>query len=286
MRTCIVGVGLGASGFALQSGLFFASLTRLDAALADLVLFAYPSLVTVAAVLIGRERWSRRRVSALVISLAGVSLVLVGGGLAAIDTVGALLALASAVTYTVYVLVSDGALRGGGPLVFAALVVTGAAVSFIVTAAARGQIETPESGQIWLLLTVVALGCTVLPITALLAGMRRVGASTSSIVSSLEPPVTVGISFLAMGHLIGPGAARRRPARAGRRCRAAGARASVQAGIVGHPRAGGSCPPLRSSTLDQSIAGSRAKTSSTRAGSRNQASLCSSPSSCPAPQPA
>src|SRR5437870_3975752 len=47
-------LGLGACGYALQAGLYFSALERIDASLLSLLLYTYPALVTVAAVMLGR----------------------------------------------------------------------------------------------------------------------------------------------------------------------------------------------------------------------------------------
>src|SRR5687767_3244477 len=65
-------LALGAVGYATQSGLFFSALERMDASLLALVLYTYPVLVCVVAVLLGRERASARRTGALVVASTGV----------------------------------------------------------------------------------------------------------------------------------------------------------------------------------------------------------------------
>jgi drug/metabolite transporter (DMT)-like permease len=47
-RSVVAAVLLGAVGYALQSGLFFAALERMDASLLALVFYTYPAMVTVA----------------------------------------------------------------------------------------------------------------------------------------------------------------------------------------------------------------------------------------------
>ena len=103
---------LGLTLYGLETGLFFASLERIDVSLASLVICSYPALVVAGAVLLGRERASKRRVVALVVALAGVALVLAGGVGGALDPVGVALALAAAVIYAAYVLVSDRSSAG------------------------------------------------------------------------------------------------------------------------------------------------------------------------------
>src|SRR5690349_19746279 len=90
-RAVLVGLGMGAIGYAAQSGLFFAALERMDASLLALILYTYPALVLIGAVALGRERATPRRLVALAAALAGVALVLAGAASGAVDPVGALM---------------------------------------------------------------------------------------------------------------------------------------------------------------------------------------------------
>src|SRR3954471_303938 len=60
-RAVLVGLALGAVGYATQSGLFFGALQRLDASLLALLLYTSPAWVPLAAFALGRERPTRRR---------------------------------------------------------------------------------------------------------------------------------------------------------------------------------------------------------------------------------
>ena len=52
----LAALALGAVCYALQAGLFFAALERIDASLAVVLLYTSPAIVAVAAVVLGRER--------------------------------------------------------------------------------------------------------------------------------------------------------------------------------------------------------------------------------------
>ena len=58
-------LALGAVGYAMQAGLYFLALERMDASVLSLILYSYPALVTGAAILLRRESASRRRLVAL-----------------------------------------------------------------------------------------------------------------------------------------------------------------------------------------------------------------------------
>src|SRR3954451_7719429 len=108
-RDIAVGLGLGAFGYAIQAGCYFAALGRIDASLLALLLYTLPAIVAGAAVAIGRERMNARRLAALGLASPGLLFVLAGAKPGAIDPVGAALALTAAVVYSAYILVSDSA---------------------------------------------------------------------------------------------------------------------------------------------------------------------------------
>ena len=111
-RTVVAAFMMGALGYAAQSASYFAALDRIDASLLTLILYVYPVLVMVGAVALGRERWSRRRLAALGLALAGIVLVLVGAAGGRFDWVGAGLGLVAALVYTAYILAGDRLLAG------------------------------------------------------------------------------------------------------------------------------------------------------------------------------
>ncbi len=198
-RAVLIALGMGAIGYAAQSGLFFGALERMDASLLALILYTYPALVLVAAVALGRERATGRRVAALAVALAGVALVLVGAASGDIDPLGAAMGFAASLVYTVYILVGDR-VGGGIPLLaFVALVCTGATCTFAVASAVRGGPELDFGVAGWGWIGCIVLVSTVGAILLFFAGLKRVGPSAASILSTLEPVVTVGLAAAAFG---------------------------------------------------------------------------------------
>jgi drug/metabolite transporter (DMT)-like permease len=200
-RSAPIGLALGA-GYSAQAILFADSLTHLEAGLADLLYFAYPAVVAVLATLLRRERWSRRRTAAVAAAGAGIVIGVSGGG--TVDPAGVTLALLAALGYAGYVLASSALLKGIDPLGLAALLCTGAALVLGADALAHGD-PIPAPGPSGLaLIAATALLSTVLGIGAFLAGIRRLGPSRASIVSSVEPALTAAFGFAAFGNRFGP----------------------------------------------------------------------------------
>lgn len=203
-RDVLLALGLGACGYAAQAACYFLALQRIEASLLALLLYTFPAIVTVAAVLLGRERLEARRVVALALVSVGLALVLAAAGTGSLEGLGVALALGAAVVYSTYILVSDGVSRRLPALTLATLVCTGAAASLVIGTVAAGAFHpaavTP-AGWGWLVcLSVIS---TVGAIAMFFAGLARVGPTTASILSTVEPVVTVTLAFAVFGERLG-----------------------------------------------------------------------------------
>lgn len=198
------GILLGVICQSGQTFLFASALTRIDAALAILLLYAYPAMITVAAVLIGRERLTLRRVIALLVASAGVALVLSGPRGGGGDLLGVLLALGAAAVYTVTILTGHAILRATPPFTLAALVATGAAVTFTTAGVAGGGLRFNFTPWGWLPIIGLALCASVLATVANYAGISRVGPTVASILGTMEIPLGVVIATLLLGERLFP----------------------------------------------------------------------------------
>jgi drug/metabolite transporter (DMT)-like permease len=198
-RAVVVAVGLGAIGYASQAGLYFSALQRMDASLLSLILYTYPVLVTVAAVLLGRDWLTPRRWIALVVASGGTLLVLLGAGGMSFRPVGAALAFGSAIVYTAYILVSDTVVHRLPPVVLSTLVMSGAAGTLGLRAAVTGGVDLNFKIWGWFWLACIAVVSTVLAMLAFFAGLRRTGPSTTAILSTFEPVVTTALATLTLG---------------------------------------------------------------------------------------
>ena len=198
------GLLLGAVFQAGQTWLFGTALTRIDAALGILLLYAYPAMVTVGATLIGRERLSAQRVFALIIATAGVVLVVSGPHHGTHDVVGILLALGAAFVYTCTLLTGHAILRTVQPLTLAGLVATGAAITFTTTGLASGGLRFGFPLWGWLPIIGLAVCASVLATVANYAGITRVGPTVASILGTLEIPLGVALATIVLGERLGP----------------------------------------------------------------------------------
>ncbi|MEV0903030.1 DMT family transporter [Actinoplanes sp. NPDC049802] len=201
-RVLLVALGLGAVGYATQATLFFEALQLMDASLLSLILYTYPILVTVGSVLLGRDRLTPGRTLALLTASCGTLLVLLGAGGVAFHPLGALLAFGSALTYTVYILVSDRVVHTVPALPLSALVMTGAAAALTGKALATGGVDVAFAPAGWFWLACIVVVSTILAMLTFFAGLRRTGPSTAAILSTFEPVVTTALAALTLGELL------------------------------------------------------------------------------------
>jgi drug/metabolite transporter (DMT)-like permease len=201
-----IALALGAVGYAAQSGGYFAALDRMDASLLALLIYTFPTIVAVSAIALGRERASARTAGALGLASAGLVLVLAGARQGSLEPVGVLLGLGAAVVYAAYILSSQGVAERLGALGLSTLVCTGAAVSLTLAGIVNGDLQpgrVSAEGLGWL--AAIALVSTVGAIGLFFAGLRRIGPTATSILSTLEPVVTVALAFAVFGESLGPG---------------------------------------------------------------------------------
>jgi drug/metabolite transporter (DMT)-like permease len=203
-RDVAIALALGACAYAAQAGCFFAALERIDASLLSLLLYTFPAMVAVAAIALGRERAEAKRLAALALASIGLLLVLASARAGALDAVGALLALGAALVYTAYILVSQGVAGRIRPTLLSALVCTGAAVTLSAGSVLLGDLRPGDvSPAGWGWLAGIAVVSTVAAVSLFFAGLKRVGPTTASILSTVEPVVTVLLAFLGFGELLG-----------------------------------------------------------------------------------
>ena len=193
-------VAMGSLGYVGQSLCYFIALQHAQASLVALLLYLYPAFVTLLAALWLGERLTRVKVAALVLCLGG-SALMVGGGHG--DPLGIALALAAAVVYSLYIVAGARVTRDVDPLATTAVVCLSAAAVFgcvsIVRTLAGAPPHWPATSPGWAAVVAIALISTVTAMLAFFAGLTRLGAARTSMLSTLEPVVTVLLAALLLG---------------------------------------------------------------------------------------
>ncbi|WP_207004326.1 DMT family transporter [Trinickia mobilis] len=198
-------VGLGGIGYVGQSLSYFTALEHAQASLVALLLYLYPAFVTLLAAWWLGERLTKVKVAALVLCVAG-SAVMVGGGHG--DPLGIALALAAAVIYSLYIVIGARFTRGVDPLATSAIVCLSATAVLAALCVARtlagAPPHLPDAPGGWAAALAIALISTVAALLCFFAGLQRLGAARTSMLSTLEPVVTVLLAAITLGEALTP----------------------------------------------------------------------------------
>lgn len=196
---------MGAVGYTTMSLLYLSAVdkNRLSPALAALLLYTYPALVTLMAWWFDKHPLNWRQVAALALALAGVAMVLLAPGSGAVFTpLGAGLALGAAVVYGTYIFFGSRVTRRTTAPVATTYVCTAATVVFLGYGVSTGSLVSLAPLG-WLAVAGTAFFATVVAVLLFFAGMERLGPSRASIISTLEPVSTAVISAAWFGDRMG-----------------------------------------------------------------------------------
>lgn len=194
-RVLILLIGMGAIGYVGQSFTYLTAIKYASAGLVALLLYLYPTIVFVMSVLILHEKVTAVKVTALVIALLGTALTV---GPAGGQIIGALLAIGAAVIYSVYIIVGTDVMKHVSPVQSTVVIFTAACAVYCTLTAVNGA-HFPNSDAGWWALAGIVLLATVIPVVTFLAGLERIGPTNASLLSTLEPVVTVLLAWWLFG---------------------------------------------------------------------------------------
>lgn len=196
---------MGGIGYVGQSYCYFLALEHAQASLVALLLYLFPAFVAILAAVFLHERIGRVTALALAVALAGSALV-VGGGSG--RPLGIALGIGAAVIYSIYITVGSVVTREVDTLAVATIVCSSAAVVgglvVLVLAAAGRPASFPRSASGWSSLVAIAALCTVVAILAFFGGLALLGPTPTSVLSTLEPVVTVVLAWWLLSESLSP----------------------------------------------------------------------------------
>lgn len=207
-----VALGVAALAGASLDVTMFLAFARVPVAIVLLCFYLFPAIVAAGSALLGWERMDRTRALALVISLGGMVAVVIGGegagALAGLDPIGVLLAVGSAVSQAVFVLVARRGYREVPTEQAMTVVLTVSAGIATVLAIGGGALSTiwlPLSSPSLLgLMLFTGIFAAGIPSFLFLAGIRWIGGVRAGILMLAQAPVGVALAALFLDEAIGP----------------------------------------------------------------------------------
>lgn len=179
-------------GYGTEAALFFSALNHGKAGAITLLFYLYPVWVMLATIGLDRRSPGWSLFVALLLALGGSAVVIVGGGEVEVAPMGILLALATSLAYTAYLITADRTIRRTDPVTAAAWLGAGAATSNVVFSLAFGVADLPAASS-WPYLFGMAV-FSAGAFAAMLGGLQLVGAVRNAIIGVMEP---LGVAVLA-----------------------------------------------------------------------------------------
>jgi drug/metabolite transporter (DMT)-like permease len=195
---------------------FVAALSLLPVSLVSMVVYIHPVFVAVLITLLGRGVGGRSAWIALAVTMAGIVLS-VGGVPPGVtpDPVGLALAILCPAIYAVWIVLASLLNAGGGsggrgeaaPSVDAsvatALMMSATATAFAIILTLGGGSIAPAAVPPDAWWALIAFGaCSGIAVQAFYAGVRLIGSSRASLISSVEQVYTIAVAVLLLGEPI------------------------------------------------------------------------------------
>lgn len=188
---------LGAIVYGLQAVLFYAALGHGSVASVSLLFYTYPVLVLGASLVLRQATWTWVAGSSAALSACGAAAVVGSGREVSIDGAGIAMALSSAACVAVFLLANQRLIPQTPALVSAAWVSLGVALSTLLVAAARNELQL-YSARSWLIL-LAAGAATGLGTAGMYRTLVALGPPSTSVLLSLQTVVAIGGSALLLG---------------------------------------------------------------------------------------
>jgi drug/metabolite transporter (DMT)-like permease len=176
----------GGASLGLTELLLVNSYRFIPIGLATMFHFVYPVVVSLAMVILYKEKVSVYKIAAILSALAGLYLILDLSGNLSVK--GVALALSSGLAYAAYVVVNRKCAYRELPALTVVFYATlTCVVGFALYRLAAGGLMFPPSARIWLLAAGSGLISHLFALLMLITAVRRIGASTAATCNMLEP---------------------------------------------------------------------------------------------------
>ncbi|MCP3876284.1 MAG: DMT family transporter [Desulfobacteraceae bacterium] len=184
---------MGAVGYAGQSFSYFTALLYASSGTVAIIFYLYPALVTVLSILFLRQRIFAIEITALVLALTG-TLCVIGlefGG----KPLGVILGITAAMIYSVYIITGSKIMPKTDVMTSSTIIMMSAGVVYTLAILVRGA-HFPSGLSGWGAIGGIVVVSTVIAIVTFFEGLKRIGPVHSSMLSTLEPVVTVVLAWV------------------------------------------------------------------------------------------
>jgi len=190
--------------FTASSMTLYFSFKYIAAGVASTLLFTYPIMTAVIMGLFFKEKAGFKTIIAIVLSLVGVLLLYWSDAGGALDTLGVILVLVSALTYAIYIIVVNRCPLEMSSFKINFYVVLYCAIGMAVFAWLTGQpLRLPHNAVSWFYSVWLAVVPATLSLVLMVYASKYVGATPTAILGALEPLAAVLIGIFVFNEPFG-----------------------------------------------------------------------------------
>ena len=190
---------------ALSSLTLFLSYNYMDAGIASTLLFVYPIMVAVIMTLFFREKLTKLTVACIFLALSGIGLLYQGDGGETLSLVGIGLAMASALSYAIYIVgVNRPLLKVVPTVALTFYVLLFGFTLFLVRVDFGRDLLMTDTWYLWGNLIALALFPTVISFLCTTQAIQYIGPTPTAILGALEPLTAIFFGVLVFGEALTP----------------------------------------------------------------------------------
>ena len=204
LRIWIKGLAMGAIGFWGVAFLYFTCIKYISTGLTSVLVYTYPTFVAFNSWLFMRKSISRLQKIAIALCIIGCIFIaeLQIFDITELMNPGILLGLLMSFVYSLYIISGEIVGRNIPADFLSATIITGSAISFVAQTFYFDQWQVPDTQDGWIAVLLLAFFSTVIAINFLMMAIKRIGSLKTSIMTTIEPVLTIALGILLLGETL------------------------------------------------------------------------------------
>jgi len=159
-------------------------------------MYTHPMMVALLSNIFDRERLTPQVLMSMTVAFMGLFMILGDSLVLKVNTFGILLALATAISYSLYIFISSRVIKKVPSLVATAYISVSAFGGLLGLGMAQGSLSLNFDLTVWIPLTGLVFCSTIFALLFFLRGVEILGATKSTIISMFEPVFAVVFSMI------------------------------------------------------------------------------------------
>lgn len=201
VQTLLIIFVFGSIFYSGSSLFYFLASLKTGTGLAMVLLFSFPIFIAFYSWFYKKKKISGYALVSLCSIILGLSLMR-GQGAVTLSLTGIALALAAAISYALYVINGQHTIHQISASLSTILVCLGNSIIFFSLALSGNSFCFPHSLHAWLYALAIGIFATAVPIQLMLEGLKIINSLKASILSLLEPVITLLVGFVLLGESI------------------------------------------------------------------------------------